>query len=116
MKVTLVFVPPGGGDAEYSLQFELPSVPQPGSYISITRPDQQVGTEDFIVRRNLWSLEHPTTGAYETESTRQAGAMRELWVQCEFARGPYSSDEHRRTCDGFERGGREVQSFETSAF
>jgi hypothetical protein len=50
MEATLVFVPPGGGDAEYSLQFELPSVPQPESYISITRPDQ-LGTEDFIVRR-----------------------------------------------------------------
>jgi hypothetical protein len=115
MKATLVFVPPGGGDAEYSLQFELPSVPQPGSYISITRPDQQ-GTEDFIVRRNLWYLEHPTTESYETETTRQTGDMRELGVQCEFARGPYSSDEHRRTCDAFERGGREVQDFDTSAF
>jgi hypothetical protein len=112
MKVNLAFVPPEGGDVEYSLQFELPSVPQPGNYISITRPDQQVGTEDFIVRRSLWHLEHPTTGAYGKGET---GAMRELYVQCEFARGPYSSDEHRRMCDDFERGGREVQSFETSA-
>ena len=112
MEATLVFVPPGGGDPEYSLQFELPSVPQPGSYISITRPDQQVGTEDFIVRRSLWHLEHPTTGAYGEGET---GTMRELSVQCEFARGPYSSDEHRRTCDAFEQTGREVQSFETSA-
>jgi hypothetical protein len=112
MNATLVFVPPGGGDAEYSLQFELPSVPQPGSYISITRPDQQ-GTEDFIVRRNLWHLEQPTTGAYGEGET---GTMTELGVECEFARGPYSSDEHRRTCDDFERGGREVQDFETSAF
>ena len=112
MEATLVFVPPGGGDAEYSLQFELPSVPQPGSYISITRPDQ-VGSEDFIVRHILWHLEHPTTGAYGEGET---GTMRELGVECEFARGPYSSDEHRRTCDAFEQGGREVQSFETSAF
>ena len=114
MEATLVFVPPGGGDAEYSLQFELPSVPQPGNYISIIGPDQQVGSEDFIVRRSLWHLEHPTTGAYGEEG--ETGTMRGLYVQCEFARGPYSSDEHRRTCDGFERGGREVQSFETSAF
>jgi hypothetical protein len=113
MKVRLVFVPPEGGDVEYSLQFELPSVPQPGSYISITRPDQ-MGTEDFIVRRNLWHLEHPTTGAYGEEG--ETGAMGELYVQCEFARGPYSSDEHRQTCDAFERGGREVQDFDASAF
>ena len=113
MKVNLAFVPPEGGDVEYSLQFELPSVPQPGNYISIIRPDQ-VGSEDFIVRRILWHLEHPTTGAYGEEG--ETGTMRGLYVQCEFARGPYSSDEHRRMCDAFERGGREVQSFETSAF
>jgi hypothetical protein len=113
MKVNLAFVPPEGGDVEYSLQFELPSVPQPGSYISIIRPDQQVGTEDFIVRHILWHLEHPTTGAYGEGET---GTMRGLYVQCEFARGPYSSDEHRQKCDDYERGGRAVQSFETSAF
>ena|SRR5215204_33944 len=114
MKVNLAFVPPEGGDVEYSLQFELPSVPQPGNYISIIRPDQQVGSEDFIVRHILWHLEHPTTEASGEEV--ETGTMRGLYVQCEFARGPYSSDEHHRMCDGFERGGREVQSFETSAF
>jgi hypothetical protein len=114
MKVNLAFVPPEGGDVEYSLQFELPSVPQPGNYISIIRPDQQVGTEDFIVRRILWHLEHPTTGAYGEEG--ETGTMRGLYVQCEFARGPYSSDEHRQACDAFDQGGREVQSWESSAF
>jgi hypothetical protein len=113
MKVNLAFVPPEGGDVEYSLEFELPSVPQPGSYISITRPDQQ-GTEDFIVRRNLWYLEHPTTESVET--TPRTGAVKALGVQCEVARGPYSSDEHRRTCDAYEQGGREVQDFDASAF
>jgi hypothetical protein len=113
MKVNLAFVPPEGGDVEYSLEFELPSVPQPGNYISITRPGQ-LGAEEFIVRRILWHLEHPTTGAYGEEG--ETGTMRGLYVQCEFARGPYSSDEHRRMCDAFEQGGREVQSLETSAF
>jgi hypothetical protein len=112
MKVNLAFVPPEVGDTEYSLEFELPSVPQPGSYISIIRPDQG-GTEDFIVRRILWHLEHPTTGAYGEGET---GTMRELYVQCEFARTPYSSDEHRRTCDDYEQGGREVQDIDTSRF
>jgi hypothetical protein len=113
MEAMLVFVPPGGGDAEYSLQFELPSEPQPGSYISLSRPDQ-LGTEDFIVRRSLWHLEHPTTGAYGEEG--ETGAMRGLYVQCVFARGPYSSEEHRRTCDDYEQGGREVQDFDAYAF
>jgi len=113
MEATLVFVPPGGGEAEYFLQFELPSVPEPGSYISITRPDQR-GTEDFIVRRSWWHLEHPTTGGYET--TRRTGAMKKLSVECEFARGMYSSDDHRRACEAYERRGREVKSFDATAY
>jgi hypothetical protein len=113
MKATLMFVPPGGGEADYSLLFELPSVPQRGDYISIRRHDQQ-GTEDFVVRRSWWYLEHPETGAYET--TRRAGSMAELGVECEFARGPYSSEEHRRECDAYDRGGREVQRFEATAY
>ena len=114
MKVNLAFVPPEVGDTEYSLQFELPSVPQPGSYISIIGPDQQVGSEDFIVRRILWHLEHPTTGASGEEG--ETGTMRGLYVQCEFARGGFSSEAHRRTCDDYERGGREVQDIDASRF
>jgi hypothetical protein len=113
VKATLIFVPPGGGEADYSLVFELPGVPQPGDYISITRPGQQ-GSEDFIVRRSWWTLEHPETGAVET--TRRAGRVVGLGVECEFARGPYSSEEHRRECDAYDRGGREVQSFEATAY
>ena len=56
MKATLAFVPPGGGEADYYLEFELPGVPQLGDYISIARSGQQ-GTEDFIVRRTWWYLE-----------------------------------------------------------
>jgi hypothetical protein len=61
MKATLVFVPPGGGEADYSLQFDLPAVPQPGDYISVTRPGQE-GYEDFIVRRARWVLSYPSSG------------------------------------------------------
>jgi len=50
LKATLAFVPPGGGEADYHLEFELPSVPPPGDYISIVRSAQR-GTEDFVVRR-----------------------------------------------------------------
>jgi hypothetical protein len=113
MIATLLFVPPGGGEPDHSLVFELPSVPQAGDYISVTRHDQQ-GTKDFIVRRSWWYLEHPETGAYET--IRHAGRMAGLSVECEFARGPYSSEGHRRECDAYERGGREVQSFEATAY
>ena len=52
MKVSLLFVPPGGGETDYQLEFELPAPPQPGDYISVRREDtKDLGTEDFIVRR-----------------------------------------------------------------
>jgi hypothetical protein len=90
-------------------------MPQPGDYITIRRPDD-LGTEDFIVRRSWWYLEHPETGLYETEATRRTGKTVELGVECEFARGPYSSEEHRRQCDAYDQGGRQVQNFEASAY
>jgi hypothetical protein len=37
LKATLAFVPPGGGEADYHLEFKLPGVTQPGDYISIAR-------------------------------------------------------------------------------
>jgi len=40
LKATLAFVPSGGGEADYHLDFELPGVPQPGDYISIARSGQ----------------------------------------------------------------------------
>ena len=39
MKARLMFVPPGGGEIDYALDFDLPAVPQPGDYITVTRED-----------------------------------------------------------------------------
>ena len=33
MKVVLSFVPPGGGETDFQLEFDLPALPQPGDYI-----------------------------------------------------------------------------------
>jgi hypothetical protein len=73
MKMTLVFVPAGGGEADYQLDFDLPSVPQPGDYVSIRRPDAQ-GTVDFIVRRTWWA-----SGLSEQRLIRAPRASR-LWL------------------------------------
>ena len=40
MKVTLVFVPPGGGETDYQLSFDLPGIPVKGDYIMVSRGDQ----------------------------------------------------------------------------
>ena len=58
MNVTLTFVPPGGGESDYSLNFDLPGIPRPGDYIRVRRP-KQTGSEDFIVRSDVVEPEFP---------------------------------------------------------
>lgn len=116
MKVRLVFVPPGGGEAEYSLSFDLPSVPQPGDYISVSRPDQE-GTEDFIVRRSWWYLSYPNNDLSSEVGKEAIGSVQDLVVECEFSLGPYPSEEHRRTAEGYRRHmGDAFTAFEASAY
>ncbi len=77
MTVTFCFVPPSGGEAEYSLAFDLPSIPRAGDYVLTTRPDNPAVTEDFIVKRTWWRLMHPASGTREEAGIRQAGSVRE---------------------------------------
>jgi hypothetical protein len=111
MKVRLVFVPPGGGEADYSLTFDLPSIPQPGDYISITRPDT-LGTSDFIVRRTWWYLDYPDNALYETEESSTTGSVKQMVVECEYALGPHPSDEHRRESETYEG----IREFDNSTY
>jgi hypothetical protein len=114
MKATLVFVPPGGGEADYSLDFEIPSVPQPGDYVSIKRPGQQ-GTIDFIVRRTWWHMEYPSDALYGDPDNPIYGSVTGIVVECEFAIGPYSSPEHKQSCESYKGEGK-LQKFEDTAF
>ncbi|MCG3769896.1 MAG: hypothetical protein JW384_01027 [Nitrosomonadaceae bacterium] len=57
MKIKLIFVPPDGGEADYSLMMELPQIPNKGDYISIQRVDR-TGSDNFIVRRTWWELSY----------------------------------------------------------
>ncbi len=109
MKVMLVFVPPGGGEADYTLSFDLPGVPQPGDYISIRRGDE-AQTEDFIVRRTLWHLETPETRTHHDSDDVQYGEARDIAVECEFAVGPFSSDSHKSACKRYD-----AKAFEATA-
>lgn len=97
MQVKLIFVPAGGGEADYQLAFDLPAIPQPGDYISIRRPDQD-GTEDFIVRRTLWELHYPGTEVVNDTAIRTPTT---IFVECEFAIGPFSSKDHRAAAQGY---------------
>jgi hypothetical protein len=121
VKATLTSVPPGGGEAEYSLDFELPGVPQPGDYVTVSRSDG-AGVESFIVRRSWWLLEHPARsqsspmgfgeavqrsrglhdgGDSSAPPSPPAGQVKSLMVECEIAEGPFPSEEHREVCQRY---------------
>ena len=115
MKATLFFVPPGGGEHNYSLDFELPGVPQPGDYISITRPNEQ-GTSDFIVRRTWWSLHYPSDATYKVDGDSTHGSVKEINVECEYARAFTSSEGHLRECERYQRHLGNLKEFENSGY
>jgi hypothetical protein len=115
MNARLVFVPPGGGEADYVLDFDLPAIPRPGDYISVMRPNQS-GTEDFIVRRTWWTLKYPDAPTVQTSTTLVRGTTEDVVIECEFARGPYSSDNHKSACDAYDKKRGTAQEFEASAY
>jgi hypothetical protein len=115
LKSTLAFVPPGGGETEYYLEFELPGAPQPGDFISIARSGKR-GTEDFTVRRTWWYLERSGSTPGVSEERARTGTTQRVTVECEFARSPYSSENHRRVCDAYDSSGLQVKNFDETAY
>ena len=117
MRIRLVAVPPGGGEAEYALEMESPAVPGVGDYVTVMRkyqgetPAGHFGTEDFIVRRVRWGFTWPDDGKlYSASGEEPVGQLDALVVECEMAIGAYSSPAHRRGA------GREAQEHEASAY
>jgi len=102
-EVTLVIVPPGGGEADYSLRMNVPTLPRAGDYISVLRSgaapkdDQHVGSEDFLVRRVWWTFDFPDDGQMtHTAGEGPVGKVEQIGVECEFAIGHYSSEAHKK--------------------
>lgn len=107
MEVNLSFVPPGGGENDYSLPIDMPEIPRAGDYISILRPGQK-GTESFLVKRTWWQLSF--------DDTTKKGSTQEIWVECEFALGPYNSDDHKNACERYKQKTGTVYEFENSMY
>jgi hypothetical protein len=118
MKVTLAIVPPNGGETDYSLDFEVPALPRPGDYISVRREDAsgRHGTEDFIVRRVWWHLCYPDSLLSRSANDTTTGKTDDVVVECEFARGPFSTEAHKAACDVYAARGKEPKSFDPSAY
>ncbi len=101
---------------DYSLEFEAPTLPTIGSYLSIERPDSTHGhTEDLIVRRIWWRLHHPVTGGFASEPV-PVGSLVDIQVECDQAIGPHSRDQWRRTLEAARERGVEVEEFDVARF
>ncbi|WP_016952961.1 hypothetical protein [Anabaena sp. PCC 7108] len=106
MKVTFSFVPPGGGEANYELEFDLPAIPQPGDYIKIMR-DSEEGEESFIVRRTWWNL----------NSSKSGNNLKNIVVEAEFAEGAFmDSASHKLSLETYASRGFKVKTFDKSTY
>jgi hypothetical protein len=111
-EVIIVVREPGRLKPDFSLKFDLPEIPAVGSYISINRPDERdpLG-EDMIVRKVWWRLFHPIiAGLVSGAEAERAGTVKEIFVECDPAIGPYSTASWRRGLKGRDR----VEEFEVS--
>jgi hypothetical protein len=86
--VTLTFVPPGGGEADYGIDVELPAVPRAGDFLCVYL-EGRGDRSDFVVLRVWWNLKAKNT---KLEGARHDG----ITVECEYALSSRSSDEHVR--------------------
>lgn len=114
MRVKLVFVPPGGGEVDFSMMFDVPMLPQQGDYLAISRPGQ-TGTEDFIVRRTWWSLDYPH-GENDDPEEHELGRVKAIYLECEFAVGHMSSESHMRSCDIYRKCGKPLRKVDESCY
>jgi hypothetical protein len=114
-RVNIVIREFGSLKPDYSLDFDLPDVPKPGSYISIQRPDKpEPYGEDLIVEQVWWRLKHPETGGFATGS-QKIGSVIDIFVECSPAVGPWSSDHWRDSVTAQARArGVEVPEFEVA--
>lgn len=116
VRVIVVVRELGGLKPDYSLNFDLPEVPSIGSYISVQRPDKpEPFGEDLIVRKIWWRLKHPKTGVTASQPAK-IGSLTEIFVECDPALSPYSSDDWRRLAEGGKNRGIDVEEFEVARF
>ncbi len=99
MKVHVIFTPREADQPVDGLDFEMPGAPRPGDCITIQRPGQE-GAMDFIVRRRYWTLEYPQCAPAPKAGESVVGSTRAVTIECEFAVGALSSEEHKRVAAG----------------
>ncbi len=99
MKVQLVIVTADESASEkntfgHGMEFDMPSLPGTGDLVTVLHPDQE-GQAWFVVRRVIWSLGHPGLTVPHRADQRPVGTVVKVIAECEFAVGPYQSEEHK---------------------
>jgi hypothetical protein len=114
VKINLVVRELGGLKRDYVLDFDLPEVPAVRSYISIQRPEHQAEWgEDVIVRKVWWRLKHLETAAHASNPPK-LGTVREIFVECDIATSPWSSDRWLKSAEAARARGVNVEAFEVA--
>ena len=116
MKFIVVVREIGCTKPDYSIEFEAPTLPTIGSYLSIHRPDAKHGhTEDLVVRHVWWRLHSPTIG-YLAKDEPRIGHVVDIQVECDQAIGPHSRDHWRANLEAARERGVAVEEFNVSRF
>ena len=115
MKVRLVIVPPGGGEADYSIFVEMPGVPAAGDYIGAAIPGQR-GMVSLLVKRTWWTVTAGDNGLYGEAGKEKYGTTDEVAVECYPAKGLFDSEEHKRLVAMYEGRGKAAPEFDNSMY
>ena len=111
-RITVVVRKAGGLEPDYSVKFEVPTIPRVGTYLSIHRDGSpRPFGEDLIVRQVWWRLEHPDG---DRDASTSVGKVEEIIVECAKAIGPYSTETWRKELLLAEKRGVEVEEFDLS--
>jgi hypothetical protein len=96
IKFTIVVRELDNLNPDYWLNFEAPSVPNIGTYISINRLDERKPLGEDLIVRQVWSrFHHPETHGFAS-GPPATGKLVETFVECDQALGPYSSPKWRK--------------------
>jgi hypothetical protein len=94
MNIQFLLFEDDGEEPNHSLTFDLPSVPQTGDRVTISRPGQE-GCSNFIVRARQWGLAYPEQKTPHRAGEIIVGSTSAITVECVFEVGSYSSEEHK---------------------
>jgi len=107
MKYELAFVPPGGGETDYSVTIENATyVPRVGEYVVLTDKDE-TGIRAFRVLYVTAGATLTSSGHYREEAPV---------VQAEFVTHPYQSDAHRQSIEMYAARGKRADDYPTSGY